>query len=157
VQERAVDRVQTPTLPCLCVCRCWGLHPDISPRFAACFFLSKKAELHAGVLLKKTHRHSGRGLLLSGKNLRSKYQMLGCQRVHMICAASDLKKVCTRQHPRMDWKRPPPLHAGEGWGGVRRAKLASSRAGMGLRNDRTVSRDGFTPPQPSPTTRRGGG
>jgi hypothetical protein len=31
----------------------WGANSDISPRFAACFFLSKKAELHAGVLLKK--------------------------------------------------------------------------------------------------------
>jgi hypothetical protein len=35
----------------------------------------------------------------------------------------------------------PPLHAGEGWGGVVRA----------CRN-----RDGFTPTQPSPTARRGG-
>ena len=46
-------------------------------------------------------------------------------------------------------RRPlPPLRAGEGWGGVRRAKLASSCAGMGLRDDELFRKRASPHPNP---------
>jgi hypothetical protein len=54
--------------------------------------------------------------LLSGKNLRSKYQMLDCQRVHMICAASDLKRFA--QGNIHEWTGNGPLPCMQGRAGV---------------------------------------
>jgi hypothetical protein len=82
--------------------------------FCCVLFLSKKAELHAGVLLKKTHRHSGN--CCPGKICAAKYQMLDCQRVHMICAASDLKRFA--QGNIHEWTGNGPLPCMQGRAGV---------------------------------------